>query len=131
MMNDAEKLRALALMLQAIDDCYEELAEFKATIKARIETLLKQSRAIRYEILTGQEQLPLDPNSAQIEEAMKKTAELVNSGALDTEKVKVTASVGPITDEISVEERARERKARKSRHGWPKPGDPPAGEVQP
>lgn len=108
MMNDAEKLRALALMLQAIDDCYEELAEFKATIKARIETLLKQSRAIRYEILTGQEQLPLDPNSAQIEEAMKKTAELVNSGALDTEKVKVTASVGPITDEISVEERARE-----------------------
>jgi hypothetical protein len=59
-MSDSEKLRTLALIMKAIDDAEEELSEFKAEIKSRVETLTRQANAIRYEVLSGQQALPLE-----------------------------------------------------------------------
>ena len=113
-MSDSQKMLALALALKAIDDAYEELADFKATIKARIETLLKESRAIRYEILSGQGALPLEPApEKQIDAVLERVAEQVNSGSLDTPGVTCTAEVRPAVDETSAEERVRTRAAKR------------------
>ncbi len=113
-MTDAEKLYALALNLKAIDDAYEELATFKLEIKARVETLLKESRAIRFEVLSGQQGLPLEPAPTVMQEVLEKTAAFVNSGALDTPGVKCTAAV-PL--DTTPAERQRTRRAKKKLKG--------------
>lgn len=111
-MTDREKLVALALCLKGIDDAYEELADFKASVKARVETLLKESHSLRFEILSGQEQLPLEPTRTEsvIAQTLEKVVEEVNSGALDTPGCTVTASMSSPSAEASTEERARTRK---------------------
>lgn len=111
-MTDSEKLLALALNLKAIDDAYEELAEFKLSIKARIETLLKESRALRFEVLSGQNSLPLEP-APTVMEAAEKAVAAVNAGALDWDGIKVTASVVPA--DTSTEERTRTRHVRRKK----------------
>lgn len=122
-MTDREKLVSLALCLKAIDDAYEELADFKATVKASVETLLKESHALRYEILSGQEQLPLEPTPpvdrpglGLIDVLLQKVADQVNSGALNTPGVKCSATVGPAA-EASAEERARTRRRKPKMQG--------------
>lgn len=74
----------LAYVLQSIDNEEMRFAEMKTEHKDTIERLQNLAYKIRQEILTGQINL-LD--------VMEKTAEIVNSGALDTKDVKVTAQV--------------------------------------
>jgi hypothetical protein len=142
-MTDREKLIALALCLKGIDDAYEELADFKASVKARIETLLKESHALRFEILSGQESLPLEPISADSHPVSdtpamgSRTQESASSGESEGQTQPTSAEFNPVI-EANAEERSRARKAKRARlRGQSailpdprKPGDPPAG-VQP
>ena len=57
--SDTDRLMQLSLLLKALDDLDAELAEYKADYKAKRETLLKQLGQLRYEVLSGQERLPM------------------------------------------------------------------------
>ena len=57
--SDTDRLMQLSLLLKALDDLAAELAEYKADYKAKRETLLKQLGQLRYEVLSGQERLPM------------------------------------------------------------------------
>lgn len=111
--SDTDKLLQMSLILKAIDDCNQELTEYKANHKARLESLHGELAKLRWEVLSGQDRLPLEPISpAAIVPVMERVAEQINAGALDTPGVTCTASVGPDV-ESSVEERARTRKTKK------------------
>lgn len=56
----SNQAKRIALILKAMDDANEALAEFKADHKARMETLQKELNALTYEILTGQQSLPME-----------------------------------------------------------------------
>jgi hypothetical protein len=57
--SDTDRLMQLSLLLKALDDLDADLAEYKADYKAKRETLLKELGKLRYEVLSGQERLPL------------------------------------------------------------------------
>jgi hypothetical protein len=115
--SDTDKLMHMSLLLKALDDCDSELAVFKADHKARREKLVDELSKVRWEVLSGQERLPLEPiPHSGIVPVMEKVAEMVNSGALNTPGVTVTAEVGPAA-ESSVEEIRRTRKTK-----TPQPG---------
>ncbi len=108
--SDTDKLMHMSLILKAIDDANQELTEFKASHKARLETLNGELSKLRWEVLSGQERLPLEPiPGPAIVPVMEKVAEMMNSGALDTPGVTVTAEFNPAA-ESSVEEIRRTRK---------------------
>ena len=108
--SDTDKLLQMSLLLRAIDEAHSELAMHKANHKARVETLTDELQKLRWEVLSGQERLPLEPIPASaIVPVMEQVAEHVNSGALDTPTVRVTAEVNPAA-ESSVEEIRRTRK---------------------
>jgi hypothetical protein len=110
--SDTDKLLHLSLLLKALDDCDQELSDAKAEHKARRTKLEGELAQIRWEVLSGQERLPLEPiPSSGIVPVMEKVAELVNSGALNTPDVTVSAEVNPAA-ESSVEEIRRTRKAK-------------------
>ena len=76
---------------------------------------------------------PVPKQESVIAQAMEKTVELVNSGALDTPGCTVTASISNPSAEASTEEKARTRKTRKRLMGQgailpdprkPQPGAP-------
>jgi hypothetical protein len=114
-MSDTDRLLHLSLLLKALDDCEQELVEFKAENKSRREKLEGELARLRWEVLSGQERLPLEPiPSSGIVPAMERVAEQINSGALDTPGVTCTAEVGPAS-ESSVEEVARTKKQKKGR----------------
>src|SRR5579864_9517451 len=104
-MTDSQKLLALALALKAIDDAHEELAAFKSEIKSRVENLLKETRALRYEILSGQERLPLESSEPDHEQSP-----CVGQGPIPSGPAPETKSVDP---ESSVEERVRTKAAKR------------------
>lgn len=113
--SDTDKLMHLSLLLKAIDDCDSELAVFKADHKARREKLTDELGKLRWEVLSGQERLALEPIPASgIVPVMEKVAEMVNSGALNKPGLIVTAQVGEAS-ESSVEEIARTKRAKKNR----------------
>jgi FtsZ-binding cell division protein ZapB len=58
-MSDADKLMHLSLLLKALDDLEQELTEFKTENKARREALQGELSKLRWEVLSGQERLPL------------------------------------------------------------------------
>lgn len=60
-MTDTDRLLQMSLLLKALDDCDQELAEYKADHKARIEKIRGDLSKLRYEVLSGQEKLPLEP----------------------------------------------------------------------
>jgi hypothetical protein len=59
--SDTDKLLQMSLILKAIDDCNQELTEYKANHKARLESLHGELSKLRWEVLSGQERLPLEP----------------------------------------------------------------------
>jgi hypothetical protein len=79
-----ERAKRLAELLRAIEHEEVMFAEIRKNHRDYIEKLRNGVSVLREEILTGQGNL-LD--------AMQATADLVNSGALDTKDVKVTAEV--------------------------------------
>lgn len=108
-MTDSQKLLALALALKAIDDAHEELAAFKSEIKSRVENLLKETRALRYEILSGQERLPLESEPAtSTPDGGQGPAQ-----ASPPETKSVDAKEENNVSETSTEERLRTRAAKK------------------
>lgn len=114
MSSDTDKLLHLSLLLKAIDDLDLEKAQYNAEWKARHEKLNAELSQLRWEVLSGQDRLPLEtipPNA--IVGVMEKVAEHVNSGALDTPGVTCTAEVGPAA-ESSREEVARQKKNKKT-----------------
>lgn len=130
-MSDTDKLLHLSLLLKALDDCDQELTEFKAEHKSRREKLEGKLARLRWEVLSGQERLPLEPiQPSSIVPVMEKVAEQINAGALDTANVECTATVGPAS-ESSVEEIARTKKQKKGKgqdallSAVPKPDEPP------
>jgi hypothetical protein len=134
-MSDTDRLLALSLILKAIDDCDQELTQFKAEHKARRENLQTQLNQLRWEVLSGQERLPLEPITA-----MQRVVEEVNAGALDTPGVKVSATFDPASAESSNEEinREKRRKTKARLQGQDailpdkrKPADAPAEPEQP
>ena len=56
---DTDRLLQMSLLLKAIDDLEAEKTEYVTEWKARYEKLRNQLSALRYEILSGQERLPL------------------------------------------------------------------------
>jgi hypothetical protein len=76
--------RCVALILQALDDMDRERAGYMTEYKDRRVKLENQLAQLRNEILSGQ---------LTLVDAMEKTADLVNAGALNTKDVKVTAEV--------------------------------------
>lgn len=50
----AERERRIALLLQALEDCDREMAEFKTEMKDRRTKLENQLASLRNEILSGQ-----------------------------------------------------------------------------
>ena len=115
--SDTDKLLQMSLILKAIDDCNQELTEYKANHKARLESLHGELSKLRWEVLSGQERLPLEPiPPPAIVPMMEKVAEMVNNGALNTAGVTVTAEVNPAS-ESSVEEIRRTRRSKPSEKG--------------
>lgn len=113
--SDTDKLLQMSLLLRAIDEAHSELAMHKANHKARVETLTDELQKLRWEVLSGQERLPLEPIPAPaIVPVMEKVAEMVNSGALNTPGVIVTAEINPAA-ESSVEEIRRTRRTKTER----------------
>jgi phage host-nuclease inhibitor protein Gam len=55
------KERRIALLLRALEDCDREFAELKTEIKDRRTKLENQLAALRDEILSNQQALPLEP----------------------------------------------------------------------
>jgi hypothetical protein len=117
-MTDTDKLLHLSLLLKALDDCDQELSDAKAEHKARRTKLEGELAQIRWEVLSGQERLPLEPiPDATINSVVERVAEQVNAGALNTPGVTCTATVGPAS-ESSREEIARQKKTgKKNGHG--------------
>ena len=100
--SDTDRLMQMSLILKAIDDSNQELTEYKATHKARLETLHGELAKLRWEVLSGQERLPLEPPQHLAVPVIPisvsaETAETVNHSP---------------AAESSVEERARTRKAK-------------------
>jgi hypothetical protein len=58
-MSDTDRLLQLSLLLKAIDDLDQGLAQFRAEYKAQRETLQGELSKLRWEVLSGQERLPL------------------------------------------------------------------------
>ena len=58
-MSDTDRLLQLSLLLKAIDDLDQGLAEFRADYKSRREALEGELKKLRWEVLSGQERLPL------------------------------------------------------------------------
>ncbi len=56
-----QRLMQMAMLLKAIDDEEENAAEWRAAYKSRMETLQKELSRLKYEILTGQQTIPLEP----------------------------------------------------------------------
>jgi hypothetical protein len=107
---DTDRLMQLSLLLKALDDLDSELAIAKAQHKEQRARLEKELSTLRWEVLSGQERLPLEPLPAPtIVAVMEKVAEQVNAGALDRDGIKCTAEVGPVS-ESSFEEIRRTRK---------------------
>jgi hypothetical protein len=114
---DTDRLLSMSLLLKAIDDCDQELTEFKAEHKALREKLMGELTKLRWEVLSGQDRLPLESVSESV--------------------VAWTASAAPDA-ESSVEERARAKKNRKAMQGQDAilpdhrptqaPAQPPAGD---
>jgi hypothetical protein len=120
--SDTDKLLQMSLLLRAIDEAHSELAMHKANHKARVETLTDELQKLRWEVLSGQERLPLEPiPPAAILPVMEKVVEMVNSGALDTPGVTCTAEVGPAA-ESSREEINRQKRQKKNAEPPPAPG---------
>lgn len=117
--SDTDKLLQMSLLLRAIDEAHSELAMHKANHKARLETLTDELQKLRWEVLSGQERLPLEPiPPPAIVPVMEKVAEMVNSGVLDTPGVRVTAEVSPMS-ESSVEEIQRTKRQKKNHDAQP------------
>jgi len=57
--SDTDRLMQLSLLLKAIDDLDQNLAEVRAEHKSRKEALLGELSKLRWEVLSGQERLPL------------------------------------------------------------------------
>jgi hypothetical protein len=117
--SDTDRLLQMSLLLKAIDDANQELTEYKAGHKLRIKTLQGDLFRLRWEILSGQERLPLEPiPPSAIVPVMEKVVEQVNAGALNTPGVTVTAEMHDAPDaESSMEEKARTRKTKKKLQG--------------
>ena len=127
MTTDTDRLLALSLLLKAIDDCDQGLIEFKANHKARREALQGELNKLRWEVLSGQERLPLEPPTEKsMSEVFEKVAEQVNSGAFNTPGVTCTAEVRNVADESSTEERAKTRKTKQRLAGVEAVIPPPA-----
>jgi len=129
--SDTDKLLHLSLLLKALDDLDSELAIFKADYKARREKLSDELSKLRWEVLSGQERLPLEPiTPSVIVPVMERVAEQINAGALNRDGVTCTAEVRQHApdEESSVEEKARTRKTKDKLKGqdalieMPKPG---------
>jgi len=58
-MSDTDRLLQLSLLLKAIDDLDQGLAEFRADYKSRREALEGELKKLQWEVLSGQERLPL------------------------------------------------------------------------
>jgi hypothetical protein len=56
---DTDRLLQLSLLLKAIDDLDQALVEYKADHKAKREVLQGELSKLRWEVLSGQERLPL------------------------------------------------------------------------
>jgi hypothetical protein len=118
--SDTDKLMHLSLLLKAMDDLDSELAIFKADHKARKEKLTDELQRLRWEVLSGQERLPLEPISpSAIVPVMEKVAEAINNGALDRDGIRCRAEVSEHApdEESSAEEKARTRKTKKKLEG--------------
>jgi hypothetical protein len=144
MNTDTDRLFSMSLLLKAIEDCDQELTEFKAEHKARREKLMGELAKLRWEVLSGQDRLPLEPiehlamKAVPIETIMEKVVREVNSGTLNTPRVTCTASMSNAPDaESSTEEKARTRKQKKMQgqdailpdhRPTQAPAQPPAGD---
>lgn len=83
-----ERLMRMAMLLKAMDDTEREFTSRKTEFKDTMTKLSNELAMLKYEVLSGQEPLPIDFGAIA-----DKVAERVNAGALDKEGVKVTAEV--------------------------------------
>lgn len=58
--HNSDSAHRLARLLQALEDCDRDFSDIRADFKARRETLQKQIWILRSNILSGQEDLPLE-----------------------------------------------------------------------
>jgi hypothetical protein len=135
--SDTDKLLHLSYLLKALDDCDSELAIFKAEHKARREKLTDELNKLRWEVLSGQERLPLEPISADSRPVSDMPAmgsrTQSSAGSGDSEgKTQPTSAENHPDAESSLEERARTRKTKKKLEGQDAliPGGTPAPVVQ-
>ena len=109
MSTDSDRLYQMSLLLKAIEDAHQELTEFRADHKARREKLMGDLSKLRWEVLSGQDRLPL-------ESVLERVVEQVNGGALNTPGTTVTAELRNLPDaECSAEERARTKRQQKNK----------------
>jgi predicted ribonuclease toxin of YeeF-YezG toxin-antitoxin module len=57
--SDTDRLMQLSLLLKSLDDLDQEKTEYMAEHKSRKETILGEISKLRYEVLSGQERLPI------------------------------------------------------------------------
>jgi hypothetical protein len=110
-MSDTDRLLELSLILKAIDDCDQELTQFKAEHKARRENLQTQLNQLRWEVLSGQERLPLD--APQVSADSREAERMPAMGSLAHDSATEGAPAGktqPASAESSNEEINREKR---------------------
>lgn len=59
-----DRAKQLAHLLQALDDCDSNFVEMRMEYKNRREVLINQISALRFCIISGQTELPLEPTEA-------------------------------------------------------------------